>query len=113
MILQRFRDFNLTANSSFTYFIWIIILLFSFSVLTEITRSVTNQMYSFILMERCCGYHLQFIRLVIKIFLIHKTKMKMFSILLLLYLGELGSDSKSDWHLKVCKQSSLLIWSVN
>ena len=28
-------------------------------------------------------------------------------------LGELGFDSKSAWHLKVCKQSSLLIWSVN
>ena len=34
--------------------------------LTEIMRSVTNQMYSFILMERCCGYHLQFIRALVR-----------------------------------------------
>ena len=47
-----------------------LLLILSVSVLTEITRSVTNQMYSFILMERCCGYHLRFIRQVTKIFII-------------------------------------------
>ena len=44
----------------------------------------------------------------------YATRVKLFSIFLLLfYLGELGFDSKSAWHLKVCKQRSLLIWSVN